>query len=177
MLTKGSLISMGRIPFAGDCAGSFVRVCPLLVPPCRGNSQFKGTTGSTCVRACVRACARKCARSHTNAALNAVPRPRWYHSAWRMVSFAPAFSVGRAGATSLPALEESRDRKLATNPERIRSAFDTMSSTKRKLQPGLTLNESWEREARVRRIRERRTILFCTFRFILQPQQSPPSIL
>jgi len=40
--------------------------------------------------ACVRACARKCAESHTNAALNAVPRPRrWYHSTRRMVSFAP----------------------------------------------------------------------------------------
>jgi len=47
-----------------------------------------------------------------------------------MVSFAPAFSVGRADATSLPAfVEESRDRKpgLATNPKRIGSAFDTMS--------------------------------------------------
>jgi len=63
-LTKGSLISMGRIPFAGDCAGSFVGVCPLLVPPCRGNSQFKGTTGSTCVCPCmckkVRGVAYKC---------------------------------------------------------------------------------------------------------------------
>lgn len=131
------------------------------LPP--GNSQFKGTTGSTCVRACVRACARRCAGSHTNAALNAGPRPRrWYHSARRMVSFAPAFSVGRTGATSLPAfVEESRDRKpgLASNPERIGSAFDTMSSAKGKLQPGTSSNGIARARERERTRRNRKHIL------------------
>jgi len=53
------------------------------------------------------------------------------HGGW--FPLRPLSDVGRAGATSLPTFkEESRDRKpgLATNPERIGSAFDTMSSAK-----------------------------------------------
>lgn len=107
------------------------------------------------VRTCVRACARKCTGSYTNVVLNAVPKlRRWYHSAWRMISFAPAFSVGRAGATfPLAFVEENRDRKpgLATNPERIGSVFDRMSSAKGQLQPERWLwNRERGREAKAR---------------------------
>lgn len=78
--------------------------------------------------------------------------------------FCTAFSVGRVGSTSLPAfVEESRDRKpeLATNPERIGSAFDVFDEGE--------VNSGWlrmnrEREARVQS--ESVIVLFCIFNIL-----------
>lgn len=71
-----------------DFYGANSQVAASLLPP-RGNSQFKGTTGSTCVRACkkVRRVAYKCGLKRLPQALMVPFR--------RMVFFALAFSGSR----------------------------------------------------------------------------------